>query len=166
MILKKAINRLAWRFNGGGFKPNEQDIKAINDVITWINNQKEESIKNNRLFTKLYIYHLNKVLNDYDATIFDEIPQKELSALLAKPLSAFYLAFKQSFDDKTRESIFKRNNIVLNHLEQSEQNKINIQKMSDDDIRELVREKYDLFKIEEELKEMASEALNRFSKYD
>ena len=81
MILEKGVNRLRWRFSSNtSFKPNQNDIEALNSVLGWIGSQKKINVLNQDLFAKLYIYtSLLEFLKMYDdTTIFNDIAQKEL----------------------------------------------------------------------------------------
>ena len=86
MIIEKSIERLLWRFNGKtAFTPNKNDIVAINDVIGFVNQKQNSNIVDNELFARMYIHMLNFMLIRYDATLFDNIPQKELHRILDRP---------------------------------------------------------------------------------
>ena len=147
--LEKAIQRIGWRFtnseNKKGFKPNKNDIEAVNCLLNWINREKKVSLDNNELFAKLYIYHLNQTIRQYDATIFDDIPQKELSKILSTPLAYFYKAFQRE--------------LYSSHL-------LNISKQVQEGVEvsiEDLQEKYNEGVIEMKLNHMITEALNRFN---
>ena len=52
--IEKAINRLSWRFKNENIKINESkiiineaDVKAVDFLIEWINQQKKETLKDN-----------------------------------------------------------------------------------------------------------------------
>ena len=70
--IEKAINRLQWRFKNENVKIgeskiliNEMDIKAVEFLIEWVNNQKKETLKENELFAKIYAYTFNNELSFY-----------------------------------------------------------------------------------------------------
>lgn len=50
----KAINRLAYTISKGN-KPNANDAAALNEIIDYVNKEKERELDNNMLFAKLYI---------------------------------------------------------------------------------------------------------------
>lgn len=164
MNLNKGINRLAWRFsNGRSFKPDDLDIEAINSIIDWINNQKEKSIKENKLFAKLFIYFYSQKVTDYKTTVLDDLPQKELSRLLSTPLDLFILSFKKRLDMNFTDAYYRDEiGIELDFLKKKKNNI----KPTKEQILESLKSKYDLLFIEEKLKDMVSEAINRFSKHD
>ncbi len=111
--LRKSIERLLWRFSKDenektkSFYPNTNDLKALQNITTWIGRQKSETITNNQLFAKLYLYHFTDLMRKYDAIAFDVIIEKELSSLLDRPLESFFKAFYN--DLITRQ--FETNNI-------------------------------------------------------
>lgn len=68
----KAINRLAYTISKGN-KPNASDMEALNDIIDYVNKEKERELNNNRLFAKLYVNVFKNDLirnnGDYKATV-------------------------------------------------------------------------------------------------
>ena len=144
--LDKALKRLAWRFTSKkGFTPNENDLNALNVLISWINRQESEAIKNNQLFAKLYIYNLNQSIRYFEASVFDDIPQKEVSKLLDLPLKNYYSAFHKELQSNNITRVVEDKNI----------NKADL-------LKEL-EEKYTLKECTSQLDKMINEALNRFS---
>ena len=98
--LEKAVNKLSWRFGSDKpFKPNQDDIEALNTIFGWINRQKKETLNNNVLFAKLYIYHLTMNIRHYGTTIIDDLAQKDLSKILNTDLSLFYDSFYRDLQD-------------------------------------------------------------------
>jgi len=144
--LDKALNRLAWRFtNKKGFTPGEEDLNALNTLISWINRQESEAIKNNQLFAKLYIYNLNQSIRYFEASVFDDIPQKEVSRLLDLPLKNYYSAFHKELQSNNITRVVENKNIPK------------------EDILKELEEKYTLEECTKQLDKMINEALNRFS---
>ena len=64
MNLNKAVNRFQYRFSKDdkgefrNFKPNSQDVEAINCILTWINNQKK---------TMVSLFYSTIRMNSYDS---------------------------------------------------------------------------------------------------
>lgn len=150
--IKKAASRLKWRFRKekGSFKsftPNDNDIEALNCILNWINNQKKETLNNNQLFAKLFIYHLTMIIRHYQTTVLDPIPQKELSKLLSYPLEHFYKAFESDlYENQLQKLLGKdsdKNEIIKDYIEQ----------------KDLYRRDF----ISGQLNHMITEALNRFN---
>lgn len=152
--LKKAVNRFQFRFtkqeNGDykNFKPNHSDIEAINTILSWINRQKEDSVRNNHLFAKLYIYHLTMNIRHYQTTVLDDYPQKDLSRLLDKPLELFYQSFYNDLIDNQLNKLL--------HTE-TEKEDVAILKEYED-----FKKTFTLGIVKSKLTDMISEALNRF----
>ena len=86
MTIKKALDRISWRLSNG-WKANEKDIEALNTIAKFVNQKHDEDFNNNTLFAKLYVYIYGEFLKYYEATVFDNIPQKELHKELDKPFS-------------------------------------------------------------------------------
>ena len=142
----KALDRLAWRFTSKKpFTPNENDIDSLNTLIGWMNRQQSESVKNNQLFAKLYIYFLNQTIRYFEANIFDEIPQKELNKLLDLPLDNYYNAFHKELQSNNVSRV------------------VNDKSINKEDLIKEISDKYTLEECTEKLDTMINEALNRFS---
>ena len=50
----RALNRLAYTISNGN-KPNASDVEALNQLIDYVNKEKQRELNNNRLFAKLYV---------------------------------------------------------------------------------------------------------------
>ncbi len=148
--VKKAGNRLLWRIKPDekdkytSFKPNENDFNALKTVLGHITRSKEKDVLNNAILIKLIIYVYNNLIQKYNTTILDDIPQKELCRILDRPVEHFYEAFESSI-----------RNIQMN-------------KMIDDlgdkkPTKEEFVKAYDLGFVTESLNHMVSECINRFA---
>ena len=111
----KALDRLAWRFGGGSFTPNENDIKAYNDLAQYVEKQEKKQINNNLLFAKLYIYAYAKLLNHYQTNVFDPIPQKELSKVLKSPIEGLFIRFKDVLNESDMYTHLDSKKFVYGH---------------------------------------------------
>ena len=98
MNLIKNIQRISWRLSSQKqFTPNEADIDAFNEIITWINKEKEERINHNRYFAKIVVYAYINELRFYKENTFSE---KKLQEVLEKPLEFWYEEFKKEMNRK------------------------------------------------------------------
>ena len=52
--MSKALNRLIYTISNGN-KPNQTDIDALNNVISYYNKERERSIENQEMFAKVFI---------------------------------------------------------------------------------------------------------------
>tara|TARA_R110000803_G_scaffold27545_1_gene64349 strand:- start:198 stop:800 length:603 start_codon:yes stop_codon:yes gene_type:complete len=101
MDLKKAASRFQFRFSKNeqgefrNFKPNKDDIEAINCILTWINNQKKDVIAKNNLFAKLLVYQYTQNIRHYGTTVLSDLnfAQRDLCKVLDYPLESLYKAF-------------------------------------------------------------------------
>ena len=51
MTLDKSVQRLSWQFSRGvSFKPNQNDVDALNTIFEWITSQKEINLLNQQCF--------------------------------------------------------------------------------------------------------------------
>lgn len=113
--LKKAVQRFQWRFRVKDgkylpFNPTELDVEALNTLIGWINRQKKESLNNNVLFAKLFIYYKTQFIRNNETTVLDGFSTKELCRLLDTPLELFYEAFYNDLHDNQLNRLLKTDN--------------------------------------------------------
>lgn len=148
--IKNSVNWIYKRFKYAkeskysSFKVTENDIKTFLDIVKYIDIQREEKVAKNTLFAKLYIYHLNQLIDIYDTDVLETIPQKELSKLLDTPLDYYFISFHNKLQNKWHDKMCEK--IIQGK-----------------DIRkEYVKEKYTLEYVEQKLIEMINEALIRF----
>ncbi len=149
--IKKQANYLYKRFKDAkesrysSFKVNDNDFKALLDVVGYIDILIDEKVAKNTLFAKLYIYQLNQMMLIYGTDVLEDIPQKELSKILDTPLEYYFKAFHDKI--KVRD-----NDKIIHKLKNG----------SLDDKKIFVNERYNLEYCENKLTEMINEALIRF----
>lgn len=86
MNVKKALERLSFRFGRGNFRPNQLDVDALNELIEYVGGKEKKQLKDNQLFGKLYIFLYGEFVNYYKCTVMDNVPQKELHRVLNKDI--------------------------------------------------------------------------------
>jgi len=152
LITKRAINRLKWRLTGKySFTPNLEDKKALSEIIQYVNRSQEKAIDSNKLLTKLFIVFYNDVIKENETTVLEDLNQKKMVQLLKTPLDSFYLAFKRQLDANIRCAI----------LENKE-----MKNVTDAEIKTILSDGFNLFTIENTLKTMVANAINKYSRYD
>ena len=115
MKVNKAIQRIQWRMNEGGWKANENDIEAINSIIDHINDSNRNLVQQNDLFARLFVEVMRRTVSvqgvkftDKNATrwILEamEIPFSQHVELLTKELN------EQSFFEK-----LEKNGVEMKH---------------------------------------------------
>lgn len=176
MNIDKNIERLGFTLSNGN-KPNQSDIDALNNVIEWVEKHRSDTIRNNQLFAKLYIYHLNEKIKYYSTDVSDFLPQKELSRILDMPLDNFYKSFTIRLNDDAKNAIvdITRNGVESKTVEgypkhptefTDEENEIiknNIANLTDEQKKQLTVDSWHLEDVTYKLDLMVNEALNKFS---
>ena len=153
--IKKAAGKLIWRLkpdkegNFKSFTPNQNDVDSLNCILNWINNQKKETLNNNKLFAKLYIEKLAFELRNSNSTIFNNYSQIKVSTILDMPLESFYEAFKRDLYLRQFKKLLEDDSIV------DEKGLV----VSQNQFQESFNDDY----IRSQLNHMMTEALNRFN---
>lgn len=119
--IEKAIERLKWRFTNENVKPNESkitinnlDIKAVEFLNEWVNQQKKETLKENILFAKLYCYALSNELEFYKDVKF---ANRKLQEELKKPILNHYEKINDDLNRLNLNNYLKSIGIKTDHLE-------------------------------------------------
>ena len=108
--LKDALQRIGWRFTQGKpFTPNQNDVDSFNKIVEFVNLSIKETVNENELFSKLYIYCLmNEVMFYKDI----DYANRHLNALIKKPFEYHYEMFKSRLNDTYMQNF--SNSIGLN----------------------------------------------------
>ena len=103
MEIRKAINRIGWRFGGNDnkhpFPVNETDIDAYNSISDYVEETQKGQFRNNELFGKLFILAYAKMIEHYKTDVFDDIPRKAMYKLLDRPIEKIIEDFTQRLND-------------------------------------------------------------------
>lgn len=172
MTIKKAVERLMWRFSEGKpFKPNEADIDSFNEIVMWINDAKKSSIESNqgfaKLFTAVYLWQLEK----YQASPLDDFVQVQLNKMLEKPLSYYFDRATEKLNDIEQNIFlqeiaapFDKHPALVTDEEKEKVVKRAIEKLANDseEMKRLTGQVWEREDVESNLKGMISEALIRF----
>ena len=111
--LEKAVSKLSWRFGSDKpFKPNQDDVEALNTIFGWINRQKKETLNNNVLFAKFYIHYKTMSIRRFETTVLDDfnVINNEMIKILKTPLNLFYEAFHRDLHDNQLNRLLEANN--------------------------------------------------------
>ena len=163
MNIKKAVSWLNNRFIAAkeskynSFKVSDFDFKTFSYMVEYIDILHKEKVTENVLFAKLYIYHLNQMIETYSynkeldpesnenyTSFLDTMPQKELSKILDRDLSNFYLAFHNKINSDWRDALCRK--LVAGK----------------DISKEYVRERYTIDLVTSQLDLMINQALIKF----
>lgn len=159
MTINQAVQRFRWRLTNG-WKPNETDLEAFNTIVEFVNNQHKNQLPKNELFAKLYIHLYGKLLNHYNATVFDPEPQKELNRILDRPIENIIEDFRQSLNLSELYQVFQEKGIEVKHpiLKTDEQKKREAQSIT---IQELPEWTYE--DVKNQLETQINLALNQYA---
>lgn len=167
--INEALERIRWRFQKGGWKTNLDDLNAFNVIVEYVNNQRALNVNQNIPFAKLFIWAYADMLKKYNATVFDNIPQKAVSKMLDRDLEEYYQRFTQMLNDSENylrfRSLFpeKEDKGYLTRYTEKEI-KEQIKKISPKQQKEAIQNVWELEDVKNQLNLMIAEALNRFNK--
>lgn len=99
MTIKKAVDHFVFKLSNV-WKATEKDAEAINEIMKFVEVRSKEQFNDYHLFAKLYVMVYAQFLEKYNATVFDDIPTKQLSKYLGTSLDIII----QRFTDKLNES--------------------------------------------------------------
>lgn len=121
MNIQKALNRITWRFKNPQIKINEskitineEDINAIDFLITWVGQQKKETINHNQLFAKLYCYALSNEIEFYKDVRF---ANKKLQEKLNEPIENHYDKIVSDLNRLELTKYMQSKGIMTDHIE-------------------------------------------------
>lgn len=131
-MVRKAIQRLGWRFSealkkpDNSFRINSQDIQALQDIDAYIEEKQKQQFKDQELFAKLYIYLMMKV-NEADKTsVYDKNARRKIGNLLKKPMQQIIEDFRQSMNDSELYELMEEIGVKMKHpLSKSEEERAN-----------------------------------------
>ena len=117
--LKTAVSRFQFRFSKNdkgefrNFKPNSDDVEAINCILTWINNQKKDVVAKNNLFAKLLVYQYTQNIRYHETTVLSDfnLAQVELCKILEYPLESIYKGFYNDLHNNQLNRLVKYENV-------------------------------------------------------
>jgi len=115
MTIDKAINRIKWRIENGGWKSNETDVSAFNRIVDFVLEKKETQLQVNTLFTKVFIMLWINNLEKFDTELTDEIVLKELYKRIDKPMEYHINLLCTKANDLEQMKLFRNLNIELRH---------------------------------------------------
>lgn len=171
--IDKPIQRLVWRFSQGKqFTPNQNDIEALNEVIRWVNHEREERLSNNHHFAKLFMFLYNEWTIKYEDSNF---PQTAICKILEMPLSYYYNEYRDTVNMNwfldwcdavgMHDSLNIRKehkDFTVEYMERMKaENKDICSKISNDEFIKN-QQRYSIEEVSEKLNSIISEALHRY----
>jgi len=121
MNIETAINRISWRFKNENIKVNESkiiindtDVETVDFLVKWISNQKQEILKDNLLFGKLYVYALENELEFYKDISFSN---RKLQDVLKEPIENHYEKIVKDLNRLEYNKFCRSVGIITDHME-------------------------------------------------
>lgn len=117
--IRKAVNRVFWRFGGNGnkkpFPVNQEDVDSYSIIKDYVRQTEQNVFKNNEAFAKLYIY-LTMKINEADKTsVYDANARRKIGNLLNRPLNLIIEDFKTSLNDSEMYELLDSAGIEIKH---------------------------------------------------
>ena len=172
MNIQKAIQRIEWRFKNENVKVNESkitinelDVKAVEFIVEWINNQKKESLMRNELFAKFYVYSLENELEFYKDI---EFATKRLTEVASQPIENRYNKIHEQLNKIAYKSFCKEKGIIIDHIEkltlksEQEQEQKELIKQNESELKKHAFGLLDKSKVFKQLNNLISETINKF----
>ncbi len=113
------------------FKPNRNELISFNTLAKFYEQNKKDNLQNNELFAKMFIFVYSHFLKYYKASVFDDIPQKQLYSLLDKPISYFITRLTDELNDSEIHQYLKEKDIGFNRMTKEELKNIDIDKLTE-----------------------------------
>jgi hypothetical protein len=119
MNLKSAVSRFQFRFNKDtkgeyrNFKPNKEDIDAINCILTELNNRDEKALEKNNLVAKLLIYQYTQNIRHYGTTVLSDfnLANIDLCKVLEYPLESMFKSFHSDLHNNQLNKLIENSDV-------------------------------------------------------
>jgi hypothetical protein len=174
-MVKKAIQRLGWRFSEALKKPdhsfriNQNDIQALQEIDAYVTQTQEQQYKDHELFAKLFTYLYMKILENDKADIYNNHARRKIYNLLQKPMYQVVEEFRDSLNESELYELLNDAGIDLKHpASQSEQEReSNISKLANaletkENMQKLTKEVWDFDTVKECIEAEVNQAIEKF----
>jgi hypothetical protein len=119
MKIKKAVNRIFWRFGGNNnkhpFPVNEEDIEAYNSIREYVKQTEQQQFADNQLFAKMFILMYMKILEKDGGNVFENHARRKICQFLKKDLSEIMQLFTDFLNESEQYDFIKGLGIELKH---------------------------------------------------
>ena len=113
--LKTAVSRFQFRFSKNdkgefrNFKPNKDDVEAINCILTELNNRDEKTLAKNNLVAKLLIYQYTQNIRYHKTTVLSDfnLANRDLCKVLEYPLESMFKSFHRDLHHNQLNKLIK-----------------------------------------------------------
>lgn len=166
MDVKKAIQRLEWRFEQTAKRIDlkmvlkQGDIDALVCVSKYIKIAQNESYIQNEHFAKLYIMVYAKMIEHYKVDMYSNIPRKSLIKMLEKPIDEVIKDFTTRVNELARWRLLEnitqkplKHPALMSELEKKERDeKILKHLQKEENLKEYLNPDFDIKTVKEILK--------------
>lgn len=163
MTIEKNVERMFWRLSNGSFTPNQNDLKAMTEIVEWINRQKEQTLKENYMFAKLYCMQFIQEIEYYKDINF---AQRNLHEMLEKSVVEHYDRFHEKLNFVELMKYSKNIGLSVKHpaFVNAEEQEIDkrILKENEKEYIEYVNGIWSYEKVQKSLNNQMTEAINRY----
>ena len=117
--LKTAVSRFQFRFSKNdkgefrNFKPNKDDVEAINCILTELNNRDEKTLAKNNLVAKLLIYQYTQNIRYHETTVLSDfnLANRDLCRVLEYPLESMFKSFHRDLHHNQLNKLIKNSGV-------------------------------------------------------
>lgn len=113
MTVKKAVDHFVFKLTKV-WKATDQDAVAINTIMKFVEDKSKQQYQDYHLFAKLYVMVYAQFLKKYNATVFADIPRKELTKYLDTPLEHIIQRFVDRLNESELYSLFDELDVNMN----------------------------------------------------
>jgi hypothetical protein len=163
MTLEKNIERMFWRLSNGAFTPNQNDVKAMTEIVEWINRQKQQSIHEQYLFAKLYCHVFIQEIEYYKDTKY---AQRKIHEYLKFPIIGHYELFLEKLNFYETMKFSRHIGLCEKHpllkTETEEQNDKELLKKHEAEYMKHVKGLWTYEQVEKGLNNQITEAINHY----
>lgn len=159
MTLKSAIDRLYWRLKNGTWNPNQTDVDAVNELVTYVNNSKKQDIKENILFTKMYVWAFTILTDKYKDPNF---AQKELHRILNTKTLLLYENYRSVLNMVEFERFCEVLDIELDRTKETSPDELKILSENQEPYLKHAKGLWEFEEVRVKLNDQVSEAFNKY----
>lgn len=172
---ESSFNRLVWRFKNSNVKVNESkfvindnDIESVDFLINWINNQKNETLKENAMFAKLVCYCLKHEINFYKGDV--KMAVKKIEEQLKIPIQYHYSEIHETLNRHELINYMDEIGVVTKHpLLRTESENIANAKIFKENNPEITKKIFGTWSVDNVYKSLnntITELINKYKKFD
>lgn len=165
LTIEKALQRIHWRASAQqNYKPNPNDIDAVNFMVEWVNREKTKSLHTHQLFAKIYVIYFTELLNHFKDV--DEA-QREIHQKLSEPIEVHTSYFRRVFNlihtDKIIKKLGLKIDVWYNKTKEERERESDVLQENQSYFLEQLN-KWTQEEINQSLENQITEAINRYDK--